>query len=448
MKLPNSPKTPHFLQQFQWFTNPVGYVETAQKSYGDIFTTSVVLPRPIVLVSHPEALKQVLNDTHNLTAPGELSEAIRPLFGNDSVVILDGEKHMRQRKLLMPPFHGARMRSYGQLICDITENVMKQQIAGKTFSIRSAMQDISLQVIIEAVFGFRDKERGEQFRQLFLSLFSDFRAPLAAIAFVVPFLQRDLGWWSPWRHLLRVRQKIDELFDAEIEERRKYPDSDRVDVLNLLISARDEDDRPMTNQELSDQLTTLLFTGQDNTATAIAWALYWIHKQPGVRDKLLQELDSLGETKDPMSVFRLPYLTAVCNETLRMYPVTMLTSGRMVKSPVNIMGHQLEPGTPLFGCIYLTHHREDIYPDPKQFKPERFLEKQFSPYEFLPFGGGVRRCIGEALAQMEMKLVLATILSRYQLVLADKQPEKPQSRGLTLVPANGVRMVIQGQRGH
>ncbi|KYC37957.1 cytochrome P450 [Scytonema hofmannii PCC 7110] len=446
MNLPSGPKTSQWLQQVQWVTDPIGYMETAQKCYGDIFTTSVIIPKPVVLISNPQALKQVLNDTKYFTAPGELSEAILPLFGNSSVLILNGEKHMRQRRLLMPPFHGARMQAYGQLICNIAEQAMKQQVTGKTFSIRSVMQDISLQVIIEAVFGLHDKERGERFRQVILSLFSDFRAPLAAIALVFPSMQQDLGWWSPWRQFRRVRQKIDELLYAEINERRQHPDPERKDILSLLISARDEDGQAMTDEELCDQLTTLLFAGHDTTATAIAWAFYEIHKHPEIRDKLIQELNSLDDSQDAMSIFRLPYLTAVCNETLRMYPVNMLTTGRMVKSPVNLMGYELNPGTVLFGSIYLTHHREDIYPDPKQFKPERFLEKQFSPHEFLPFGSGTRRCIGEALAQMEMKLVLATVLSRYHLVLANEQPEQPQRRGITLAPGNGVKMVIQSER--
>lgn len=447
MKLPDGPKTPRWLQQMQWVANPLSYMETAQERYGDIFTTPAVISRPVVLVSNPVALKQILTDTKEFTAPGELSETIVPLLGNNSVLILDGGKsHRRQRQLLMPPFHGARMQVYGQLICDITEKVMNQQAIGKPFSIRSAMQNISLQVIIEAVFGLQEEERASELRQLILSLIEDFRAPLASVALLFPLLQQDLGLWSPWGHFLHIRQQIDKLLYAEIDRRREQADCDRTDILSLLISARDETGQPMTDRELRDELMTLLFAGHETTATAMAWSLYWVHKQPEVRDKLLKELDGLGQSPEPMSIFRLPYLTAVCNETLRIYPVNILTIGRMVKSPVDLMGYQLSPGTALFGSIYLTHHREDLYPEPKQFKPERFLERQFSPYEFLPFGGGSRRCIGEALAQFEMKLVLATILSRYQLALADNRPERPQARGITLAPASGVKMTIQGQR--
>ncbi len=262
-------------------------------------------------------------------------------------------------------------------------------------------------------------------------------------------MQQDFGVWSPWGKFLRYQQQIDKLLYAEIAERRAKPDPDRIDILSLLISARDEADASMTDQELRDQLITLILGGYETTTSAIAWAFYWIHHQPLVRQKLLQELDSLGNYPDPMSIYRLPYLTAICNETLRIYPILMFSLPRVVQEPVQLMGYRLEPGTVVLPNIYMTHQREDLYPEPKLFKPERFLERQFSPYEFLPFGGGVRRCIGDALAQFEMKLVLATIISKYQLSLADNRPERPQRRGFTLAPTNGVKMLIQGQRkGH
>ena len=174
----------------------------------------------------------------------------------------------------------------------------------------------------------------------------------------------------------------------------------------------------------------------------MTWLCYWAHKKPEVKDKCLKELEDLGEFPDPVKIFQLPYLSAVCNETLRIYPIDMFTSPRIGKSSLELMGYDLSPGTALYGCIYLLHHREDLYPQSKQFKPERFLERKFSSYEFMPFGGGVRRCIGEALAQYEMKLVLATILSRYQLELADAKPARPPRA--TLAP--DVKMVLRGKR--
>ncbi|BDI16534.1 hypothetical protein ANSO36C_23360 [Nostoc cf. commune SO-36] len=273
-----------------------------------------------------------------------------------------------------------------------------------------------------------------------------FQSPLSSSLLFFSFLQQDLGAWSPWGKFLRDRQQIDKLIYAEISERREQNDSHRNDILSMLISAQDDTGQSMTDQELRDQLMTLIVAGYETTATAIAWGLYWIHQKPLVREKLLQELDTLGDSPDPMSIYRLSYLSAVCNETLRIHPVVIFSFPRVVQEPAQLLGHSLEPGTVLLPNIYLTHQREDLYPQPKEFQPERFIKRQFSPYEFLPFGGGVRRCIGEALAIFEMKLVLATVLSRYQLALVDRRTERPQRRGFTLAPSSGVKMVITGRR--
>lgn len=233
---------------------------------------------------------------------------------------------------------------------------------------------------------------------------------------------------------------------AEIRERRSQYDASCRDVLTLLMSARDEQGEQMSDQQLHDELITLLLAGHETTATAISWAFYWLHKQPETLEKLRHELDNLGHSPEPMEISKLPYLNAVCNEALRISPGVLLTSPREVREPVQLMGYQLQPGTRVYGCIYLTHYREDLYPNPNQFRPERFLEKQYSLYEFFPFGGGARRCIGEALAMFEMKLVLATVLKNYQLVLADHQTVIPKRRGVVIAPANGVKMHLHRRR--
>lgn len=362
--------------------------------------------------------------------------------------MLDGDRHKRQRQLLIPPFHGERMQAYGEIIRNITEKVFIALPQNEPLSIRTAMQEISLQVILQAVFGLYEGERCQQLKRLLTSMLEVFQSPLGSSFLFFRFLQKDLGAWSPWGRFVRQRQQIDELLYAEIAERRTKSDPNRIDILSLLMSARDEEGKPMTDQELRDELITLLFAGHETTATAMAWALYWMHHLPQVGEKVLQELSTLGDSPNLIDIARLPYLSAVCNETLRINPVALLAFGRVVQEPVELLGHQLEPGTGVYGCIYLLHHREDLYPNSNQFKPERFLERQFSPYEFIPFGGGVRRCIGEALALFEMKLVLATILSRYQLALTTNQPEQPQRRGVTLAPSGRVKMMITGERKH
>ncbi len=448
MQLVNRVKTAAFIQRFQWVADPVGYMETAVKEYPDIFSAGVVGSKyPLVFVNHPQAIQEILtNDRKKFAALSHENKILQPLLGDYSVVMLEGDRHRRRRQLLMPPFHGERMRSYGDLIRNITEKVISQLPQEQPFSARSAMQEISLQVILQVVFGLYEGERYQQLKHLLAEMLELFRSPLSSGFLFFRFLQKDLGAWSPWGKFVRQRQQIDQLLYTEIADRRQHPDPNSIDMLSLLMSAKDEVGNPMTDRELRDELMTLLFAGHETTATAMAWALYWIHKKPEVREKLLQELATLGDSPDFMNIARLPYLSAVCNESLRIYPVAMLTFARVAQEEVELLGHQLPPDAVVYGCIYLLHHREDLYPNPKEFKPERFLERQFSPYEFMPFGGGVRRCIGDALAQFEMKLVLATILSRYELALADNQPETPRRRGVTLAPARGVKMVITGQR--
>jgi cytochrome P450 family 110 len=448
MQLPNPLKTPSLLQKLQWVADPVSYMENAAQQYPDIFTGKIIgFGDTVVFVNHPKAIQDILtNDRKKFTAVGELNGIFQPFLGNYSVLMLEGDRHKRQRQLMTPSFHGERMQAYGQLICNASEKIFSQLPLNKPFLARNLTQEISLQVILQAIFGLYEEEKIQKLRQLLPLLLDLFQSPLTSSLFFFSFLQQDLGAWSPWGKFLRDREQIDQFLYAEIAECRQKPDPERIDILSLLISCRDEAGQPMTDQELRDQLITLILAGYETTALTMAWGLYWIHQKPLVREKLLQELDTLGDYPDPMSIYQLPYLTAVCNEILRIYPVVMFSFPRVVQEPIELLGHPLEPGTVLLPSIYLTHHREDLYPQPKEFQPERFIQRQFSPYEFLPFGGGVRRCIGEALAMFQMKLVLATVLSHYHLALVNRQPEQPQRRGFTLAPASGVKMVITGRR--
>ncbi|NJM23660.1 MAG: cytochrome P450 [Richelia sp. SL_2_1] len=449
MQLPNFLKTPMFQQRYEWITKPLDFMEKAVKQYPDIFTSQILgANKPIIFANHPQAIQEILtNDRKKFTAPGEANKTLQPLVGDYSVMLLDGDRHKRERKLLMPQFHGERMQTYGNLICTITEKVFSQLPQDTIFTARNVTSEISLSVMLEAVFGLYEGERYQQIKYLIIEMLDLFRSPLAFAFLLFPILQKDLGNLSPWGHYLRQREQLDRLLYTEINERRSQSDiTNRVDILSLLMSAKDEHGNSLTDKELRDELMTLLIAGYETTATAMAWGLYWIYQKPQVREKLLEELDSMGENPDPISVSRLPYLTAVCNETLRIYPVALATFVREVQEPVELLGYQIEPKSEIWGCIYLLHHREDLYPDSKQFKPERFLERQFSPYEFMPFGGGARRCIGYALAEFEMKLVIAKVVSGYNLALADNQPEKAQRRGVTLAPATGVKMKMQGIR--
>ncbi|NET05233.1 MAG: cytochrome P450 [Symploca sp. SIO2B6] len=446
MRLPDGPQLPRWLQLIKWIADPFGYLNQCRQRYGDTFTLRLSGFEPLVFLSHPQAIQAIFTASPSQFDSGRGNGLIQPLLGDNSLVLLDGNRHRQQRKLLLPPFHGERMYSYCQLICELTEEVASRWVVDKPFVARNAMQEITLRVIMGAVFGLREGARYQQLKPMLGQMLDMTGSPLRSSMLFFKFIQQDLGAWSPWGKMLRRKQKINELLQAEIEERRKQDKSNGNDILTLMISVRDENGEPMTDQELKDQLMTLLFAGHETTATALSWALYWIHQLPDVRKKLLQELDGLGNKPDPMTISKLPYLSAICQETLRIYPVAPVTSPRIAKSPIEIMGRQYDTNTILFPCIYLTHHREELYQQASQFKPERFIERQYSAYEYLPFGGGNRLCIGYALAMLEMKLVLATILSRYQLALVDDKPVKPTRRGVTLAPANGIPMVLKGQR--
>ncbi len=447
IQLPNPVKSAGFLQKLQWVANPIGYMENAVSEYPDIFSANIFRSNNrLIFVNHPQAIQEILtNDRKKFTAPGKYNGILEPLLGDYSVIMLDGEDHRKRRQLMMPSFHGDRIKSYGDLIVNLTKQVMDNIALNKAFLARSAMQEISMQVILQSVFGLYKGARCQQVKDLMGKMLDIFKSPFSSSFLFFPFLQKDLGALSPWGNFLRQRSSIDKILYAEIAARRENPDPNRIDILSLLMSARDEQGQGLTDKELRDELMTLLLAGHETTATAMAWGLYWSHYIPETNEKILNEIDALGNNNDPISLSKLPYLTAFCNETLRIYPVAMLTFPRIAEEQVEILGHQIPPNTLLLCCMYLVHHREDLYPQSNQFRPERFLERQFSPYEFMPFGGGARRCAGEALAIFEMKLVIATILSNYQLSLVESQPEIPRRRGVTLAPAKGVKMIMTGK---
>jgi cytochrome P450 len=423
-------------------------MEENARQYGDIFRVKVGLSiGELVFVCSPAAVQKILtSDRKQFSAPGEANRILSSLIGDSSVIMLNGETHKKRRQLLLPPFHGERMRSYADTIRDLTVKIMEEVPSDKPFEARSVTQAITLQVIVGTVFGIGQGKRFETLKTLLTDMLDVFRSPVMASILFFDWLRRDWGPWSPWGRYSRYQERINEILYAAIAECRENPDPARTDILSLLISARDEEGNPLSDRELRDELITLLFAGHETTATAIAWALYHSHRDPKIKERLLEEIATLGKNPNPVEYTRLPYLSAVCSETLRIHPVAMLTFPRVVEEPLELDGYPLQKGEMVVGCMYLAHHRESVFPDSHAFRPDRFLEKQFTPYEFMPFGGGARRCIGEALALFEMKIALATILSRYELTLADEKPEKPVRRGVTLAPARGVKMVLQGRR--
>ena len=434
-------------QRFQWIAQPDKYMESAVKQAPEVFVADIAPGDGYVFINNPHAMQQIVtSDRAKYFASGKDNSLLKPLVGDHSLFLIEGDRHKKRRKLLLPPFHGERMQAYGQLICDLTRSVLNKLEPNQPFVAREVSQEISLQVIFEAVYGLQNGERATELKRRISTLANIFESPLTSAFLFFPWLQQDLGAWSPWGNFARQQKAIDEAIYQEIATRRTEDYTQRQDILSLMMSARDELGEAMKDYELRDELMTLMLAGHETTATAIAWSLYWVHRYPEIKAKLQTEIANLGEDPEPMQIARLPYLEAVCRETLRIYPVAMLTFPRTVLEPTELLGYKLEVGQVVVGCIYLMHQREDIYPQPKQFKPERFLNQEFSAYEFFPFGGGKRRCVGEALAMLELKLALATIIFEYDLELNSKRPERPARRGVTLAPKTGVQMLFKGRR--
>ena len=442
MQLPNTIPLSALRQTANWIARPYDFLDECARNYGDTFTMKLVGFPPLVFLSNPQAIREIFAADAKQFDAGRSNGILQSLLGSNSLVLLDGDRHQRQRKLLLPPFHGEKVKSYGETICQITKKVGSQWQPNQPFLASKVMQDITLEVILQAVFGLREGKRYQQLKPLLASLLDLTGSPLRSSFLFFPWLQQDLGGWSPWGKVVRQRKQIYNLLQAEIDERRSQSSVTGNDVLSLMLLAKDEAGQPMTDSELKDELMTMLIAGHETTATVLAWALYWIHKLPTLKAKLLEELNGLNDNTDPMAIASLPYLTAVANESLRIYPIVPIVFPRFAKQEVTINGRTFPAETTLVPCIYLLHHREDLYPQSKEFRPERFLERQLSAWEFIPFGGGNRRCLGYALAMLEIKLVLATILTDFPLKLADDRLVKPRRRGLTIATSNGIPLVV------
>jgi cytochrome P450 family 110 len=429
-----------------WISDPIGFQAKYFSIYGDVFTIQLAGLGNCVVIGDPKLIQAIFSQDPMQFDAGRANAIAAPIVGHNSLALMDGDRHKRERKLLLPPFHGERLQIYADQICAITNQVVSQWSVNRPFVVRAAMQDISLEVILQVVFGLRGGERYCKIKPLLTAMTNATDSPLRSSVLFLSFLQHDWGAWSPWGQLKRNRQQICNLLQAEIDERRVQSINSQTDILSLLMTARDDQGQLLTDEELIDELLTILFAGHETTATTLAWSFYELLKHSVILEKLLYELDSLGDHPQLMQLAQLPYLTAVCQETLRKYPVLPGVFPRITKVPIAIAGYQFDANTPLMPSIYLVHHREDLYPNPHRFNPERFLERQYSPSEYFPFGGGNRRCLGYALAQLEMKLVLATVLSQCELRLLDSRPVKIQRRGLTLSPAGGVRVVMTGRR--
>jgi cytochrome P450 len=448
MTLPAGSRLPSLLQTLAIVAQPIDFLESCARQYGDTFTLRVlgINSPPVVFFSHPQAIQAIFTTLSDSLELGKVTHIFRPLVGNQSLIMQEGARHQRQRQLLMPALHREQLYSQGDLITQLARERIAHWQIGDAIAIRQEMAEISLQVILQVVFGLVPGERYERLRTLLSHLLEAITSPLYSTQFFFPPLQQNLGQWSPWGDFLQRQSEIDGLIYAEIQERRTQDLSHRTDILSVLMSARDEQGDRMGDQELRDQLMTLLLLGHETTASGLTWAFYWLYQYPTCLERLQNELSTLGSTPDPVAVSQLPYLTAVCKEALRVYPIALISQPRKVKQTIDLEGYTYEPGSILVPCIYLAHRRAATYQNADWFQPERFLEQKFSPYEFFPFGGGNRSCIGMALSLFEMKLVLATVLSCYELQTNSTRSVRPSRRGITFVPPDEFRLTVTDQK--
>jgi cytochrome P450 family 135 len=419
------------MQMVRWLTRPIAFMESCRRRFGDEF--SVRFPgfeRPMVMLSHPETIR-ALYSAHEHGLPPGRTVTLLPVMGPNSVLLLEGSEHLARRKLMLPPFHGERMRSYESIMGEATEHAIDGWPEGRPFAIHPHMQAITLEVILRAVFGVSDQARGGRLRKRIPMLLKEISSGTLQLRFM---LASRLGRGDPMARLREISADIDELLFAEIAQRRSDPAlNEREDILSLLIAARFQDGSAMSDRDLRDQLVTLLLAGHETTATGLAWTFDLLLRHPTTLARLTAEIDR-GEDA---------YLRAVVSESLRLRPVVPL-AGRRLASDLQTGGSSLPAGTDVAPVIWLTHTRADLYPEPFAFRPERFLDAAPSGYGWIPFGGGIRRCLGASFAEMEMRVVLETVLRRSALEPVSRRAERVTRRNVTFSPRKGT--VVRSRR--
>jgi cytochrome P450 len=422
----------------RWLRAPFPMLDECHARFGDYFTLRLPrLPR-VVLVADPLAVKDVFGLGPDQGHAGKANFVLKPVVGQHSLLLLDGAEHMRQRKMMMPAFHGERMNAYGQTMLDMTHDEIDRLPVGARFSAMRPMQNITLQVILRTVFGVEEGPRLAELATVLRTMLDATSNPIL----ILTFLQRDLGPLTPWGRFVRHAARASELLRAEIRRGRAQGTAGRADVLAMLLDARDEEGRPLSEDEVHDELVTLLAAGHETTATSLAWTLRWLLPDRDLLGRLREEIATA--CGDPQKIARLELLDATVKESLRLQPVIPMV-GRVLQEPARIGTLDLDAGGVVAPSIYLVHRRPALYPDPERFRPERFLGWKPSPWEFLPFGGGLRRCIGATFAIYEMKMVLAALLPRVEMRLDAKRVPTVR-RGVTIMPGGGLPVVVTARR--
>jgi cytochrome P450 len=430
-RLPPGPWLPAVVQMVRYLRDPIGLFDECGARYGDAFTLRLGR-RNLVLLATPDLVKTLYQADPEQFRAGEAKASVfGPIVGYTSSLVLDGAAHLRRRRLIQPLFHGERMLAYSGLIRRVTEEQTAVWPTRGDFPAHPTLQQIALESILRSIFGERiDPELPQAIHGLVTTA-------VGSKLLFLPILQRDLGPRSPWGKVMRVVERMDRAVFAEIERKRARPDGDQTSLLALLLAARDEEGAPLSDRELRDEVVTLVVAGHEITAMSLAWALACILSRRDVRERIEAELETTPDGGE--------YLDGAIKESMRLHPAVVNGSARILRTPCRMGDYELPASTMLNVCVHLLHRRADLYPEPLAFRPERFIGKKTNPYEWVPFGGGVRRCLGMAFALHEMKIVLATLLAGVRLELASPTV-RPARRGAFMAPAGGLRVRVTERR--
>jgi cytochrome P450 len=429
--LPPGPRMPQVLQTIGWWSRPTAFLERSRARYGKRFTIRLVGQSPFVIISDPDEIKAIFQAPPDVLHPGEGAHIIEPVVGPNSVILLDEDAHMEQRKLLLPTFHGEKMQALSGVMAQIAQREVSEWPLDEPTWLHPRLQRLTMEVILRTVFGLQGGPQLERLRALLGEILAFGDNPIS----LLPPAQRLLSGRGRFGQFERTSLQADELI-YELIEQRRGSDGDSDDVLALLLSARHSDGSPMTARELRDELMTALVAGHETTASQLAWTVERLAREPAVQQRLADEIDAREDDS---------YLAATINEILRHRPVVPNAEPRLVKQPIEIGGITYQPGVVLFASAYLVHHDPDIYPDPYAFRPERFLGRQPGTYTWIPFGGGRRRCIGASFALQEMRIVLRALLERCSLHPAGLPARTTRRRGITIRPPRESTVLLRAR---
>jgi cytochrome P450 len=433
--LPPGPKVPTAIQIAATWTRPTGSLLRLRARYGKRITVQLPFQPPFVILSDPDEIKQLFMAPPDVIHPGEGARILEPMVGRNSVILLDEQPHMEQRKLLLPAFHGEKMQALTGLMAELTERELASWPTGEPVTLHPRLQRLTLEIVLRAVFGLDQGPRLEQLREALTEVLKFSESPLS----VMPWARRYSRWLPTIRRFDQTMARVDELIFAEVAERRAAiaasADAGAPDILTMLLQARYENKSEMSPQELRDELMTALVAGHETTASQLAWAFERLAREPEVSARIRAEASD-------------EYLTATIHEIMRLRPVLPNAEPRLTKQPVRIGEVEYPAGVALLASGYLVHHDPSIYPEPFAFRPERFIETPPGTYTWLPFGGGRRRCLGASFAMQEMKIVLRAALSRFELAPVGGRPERVVRRSITFSPSRGATVVLHRRSGY